>query len=55
MEPETNAQQIDRLARFILMNFMNEPSRSEGAVDVAIRLLERLARFDALIRETPRE
>lgn len=31
--------QIDRLARWIMANVPGEPSRSEGAVDTAIRLL----------------
>lgn len=44
--------QIDRLARFIMQNIPGEPSRSESAVDTAIRLLDRLAHiqeeFEAL-------
>ncbi len=36
---ETIKEQIDRLAKFILGNdIFGEPSRSEGAVDVSIRL-----------------
>jgi len=35
-------EQVDRLASFILTNIPGEPSRSEGAVDTAIRLLDRL-------------
>lgn len=38
-QAETPARQIDRLARFIMENIPGEPSRSEGAVDTAIRLL----------------
>lgn len=36
------ADQIDRLARFIVTTIPGEPSRSEGAVDTAIRLLRRM-------------
>lgn len=39
---ETPEQQIHRLAQFIMDNIPGEPSRSEGAVDTAIRLLEGL-------------
>lgn len=38
--PEPLEAQIDRLARFIMEDFPGEPSRSEGAVDCAIRLLK---------------
>jgi len=33
--------QIGRLARFIMAEFPGEPSRPEGAVDTAIRLLRK--------------
>ena len=36
---ESLDSQIERLANFILENVPGEPSRSEGAVDTAIRLL----------------
>lgn len=39
---ETAAQQIDRLAQFIVDEIPGEPSRDEGAVDTAIRLLARV-------------
>lgn len=38
-QPEPAEHQIQRLADFISTNIPGEPSRSEGAVDVAIRLL----------------
>jgi hypothetical protein len=34
-----SVNEMDRLARWIIANVPGEPSRSEGAVDVAIRLL----------------
>ncbi len=36
---ESAEEQVHRLARFIMDNVPGEPSRSEGAVDTAIRLL----------------
>lgn len=36
--------QIDKLANFIARNIPGEPSKDEGAVDCAIRLLHPLAR-----------
>lgn len=36
---KTLQQQIDRLARFIMAKIPGEPSRSEGAVDCAIRIM----------------
>lgn len=36
---ETLEDQVRRLADFIVENFPGEPSRSEGAIDTAIRLL----------------
>jgi len=44
---ETN-NQIDRLAKFIMEKFPEEPSRSEGAIDTAIRLLHLPANFKNL-------
>ena len=41
IEIETAEQQIDRLAKFILDEVHGEPSRSEGAVDTAIRIIKR--------------
>jgi len=38
-EAEPLASQVNRLADFIMANIPGEPSRSEGAVDTAIRLL----------------
>ena len=35
----SSAREIDRLADFIMREIPGEPSRSESAVDVAIRLL----------------
>jgi len=37
-------EQIDRLAEFIMSEVEGEPSKSEGAVDCAIRLLKRQLR-----------
>ena len=34
------AHQIDKLALFIIENIDGEPSKSEGAIDTAIRLLK---------------
>jgi hypothetical protein len=52
MDNEPLDHQITRLADCILTHFPEEPGRggSEGAVDVAIRLLTRLADFQAAIR-----
>lgn len=36
--------QIDRLAEFIMLHVPGEPSRSEGAVDTAVRLLGEIYR-----------
>jgi len=38
-EQESLESQVDRLAKFILKSVPGEPSRSEGAIDTAIRLL----------------
>jgi hypothetical protein len=46
MDNEPLERQIDRLAACILFYFPDEPGstgQSEGAIDVAVRLLERLA------------
>ena len=40
-EHESCEDQIERLARFIMDEIPGEPSRSEGAVDTAIRLLRK--------------
>jgi uncharacterized protein YodC (DUF2158 family) len=37
---ESLGSQISRLANFIIMNVPGEPSRSEGAVDTAIRVMK---------------
>jgi hypothetical protein len=39
VQTETAGQQIERLSQFIMEHIPGEPSRSEGAVDAAIRLL----------------
>lgn len=39
-EFQSKAGQIDKLSEFILTNIQGEPSRNEGAVDTAIRLLK---------------
>ena len=39
-EFQSKAGQIDKLSEFILTNIPGEPSRNEGAVDTAIRLLK---------------
>lgn len=41
--------QVARLAKFILDHVMDEPSRSEGAVDCAIRIICRLQRESAFL------
>lgn len=43
-ENESLESQIGRLANFILAEVPEEPSRSEGAVDTAIRIIRRLQR-----------
>lgn len=51
---ETTQQQIDRLAKFILEHeILGEPSRSEGAVDVSIRLHKVLLQAIATISTLP--
>ena len=51
---ETIKEQIDRLAKFILGNdILGEPSRSEGAVDVSIRLHRVLLQAIATISTLP--
>ena len=40
IEHQKLAHQIDRLATFIIENIDGEPSKSEGAIDTAIRLLK---------------
>lgn len=37
-------RQIDRLANFIMHKIEGEPSESQGAVDTAIRIMEKQAR-----------
>lgn len=37
-------RQIDRLANFIMHEIEGEPSESQGAVDTAIRIMEKQAR-----------
>ena len=39
---ETAKSQIDRLGKFIMDEVPGEPSRSEGAVDTAIRIIREL-------------
>jgi len=41
---ESAAQQINRLAQFIMDEIPGEPSQSQSAVDTAIRLLTPLAK-----------
>ncbi len=47
-------QQIDKLAKFIMAEVEGEPSRSEGVVDCAIRIMtdqqERLLKCNEIIR-----
>ena len=38
----TLEKQIDKLAKFIMGNVPGEPSRSEGAIDCAIRIIREL-------------
>ena len=38
----TTKQQIEKLANFVMAEVPGEPSRSEGAVDCAIRVIKRL-------------
>ena len=40
-EHQKLAHQIDKLALFIIENIEGEPSKSEGAIDTAIRLLKK--------------
>lgn len=46
--PEPADHQVDRLGRWIMENVPGEPSRSQGAVDTAIRLLAGHADLDRL-------
>jgi hypothetical protein len=46
----TAQEQIDKLASFILAEVPDEPSRSEGAVDTAIRLIRRSIPSDELVQ-----
>lgn len=39
---ERTGDQVERLANFILNEFANEPSRNEGAIDTAIRIIKEL-------------
>lgn len=41
MKIEEAIKQIDCLAEFIMKNIEGEPSKSEGAIECAIRLLEK--------------
>jgi len=51
---ETTQQQVDRLAKFILeQTLLGEPSRSEGAVDVSIRLHRVLLQAIATLSTLP--
>lgn len=51
---ETSQQQVDRLAEFILGHqLLGEPSRSEGAVDVSIRLHKVLLQAIATLSTLP--
>lgn len=43
--------QIERLANYIMAEVPGEPSRSEGAVDTAIRVMARLAALEAAARD----
>ena len=47
--PFTRPDEIGRLAAFIMDEVPGEPSRSEGAVDVAIRLIQRLRELEGEI------
>jgi len=38
----TAEEQVERLAKFIMDEVPGEPSRSEGAVDTAIRIIKQL-------------
>ncbi len=52
--PKSAVAQVDKLAKFILANeFFGEPSRSEGAVDVSIRLHRVLIQAIATISTLP--
>jgi len=42
-EHQKLAHQIDKLALFIIENIDGEPSKSEGVIDTAIRLLKKYA------------
>ena len=37
---ESLGEQVDRLAKFIISHVLGEPSRNEGAIDTAIRILK---------------
>lgn len=52
---KSNAElQIDQLAKFILKEIPGEPSRSEGAVDTAIRLMRGYRHQLKLLKSNPR-
>lgn len=40
-----NEKQIDNLAKFIMDEIPGEPSQNQGAVDTAIRLLKKQAKY----------
>ena len=48
---ETLMDQIDRLANWIMANVPGEPSKSEGAVDCAIRIMESNRRAESKARD----
>ncbi len=52
--PKSAVAQVDKLAKFILENdILGEPSRSEGAVDVSIRLHRVLLQAIATLSTVP--
>lgn len=45
---ETLDSQIDRLAKFIMEKIEGEPSQNEGAIDTAIRLLDKWRKYEKI-------
>jgi len=48
---EKEQDQFDRLAAFITGNFPGEPSKSEGAIDCAIRLMKDLLTWKVVLEQ----
>jgi hypothetical protein len=54
MNQLTGDEQIEKLANFITDNSLGDPSQSEGAVDIAIQIIEAQHRYLVTLGETVR-